>query len=64
MKTRRKFLKVPAHCRPATPCRPVDPGTPRAIRWRSRPMPGSALGEEVTKPAIDANQRRGQRKAS
>ena len=54
MTTRRKFLKGAAVAGPATLAAPSILHAQEPIRWRFQTYAGSALGEEVTKPAIDA----------
>ena len=53
MTTRRNFLKAAGAAVPATLATPAIVKAQSAITWRFQTYAGSALGEQVTKPAID-----------
>ncbi|MBY5988989.1 TRAP transporter substrate-binding protein [Roseovarius atlanticus] len=53
MTTRRNFLRAAGAAVPATLATPAIVKAQSAIKWRFQTYAGSALGEEVTKPAID-----------
>ncbi|WP_294620850.1 TRAP transporter substrate-binding protein [uncultured Roseovarius sp.] len=53
MTTRRKFLKSAGIAGAATLASPAVVKAQSAIKWRFQTYAGSALGEQVTKPAID-----------
>ncbi|MFN3211359.1 MAG: TRAP transporter substrate-binding protein [Roseovarius sp.] len=53
MTTRRNFLRAAGAAVPATLAAPAIVKAQSAIKWRFQTYAGSALGEEVTKPAID-----------
>ncbi|WP_428516638.1 TRAP transporter substrate-binding protein [Roseovarius sp.] len=53
MTTRRNFLKAAGAAVPATLATPAIVKAQSAIKWRFQTYAGSALGEQVTKPAID-----------
>jgi TRAP-type mannitol/chloroaromatic compound transport system substrate-binding protein len=53
MTSRRSFLKGAAVAGPATLATPAIVKAQTAIKWRFQTYAGSALGEHVTKPAID-----------
>ena len=51
--SRRKFLQTAAIAAPATLAAPAIVKAQNAIKWRFQTYAGGALGEHVTKPAID-----------
>ncbi|MEQ8291142.1 MAG: TRAP transporter substrate-binding protein [Roseovarius sp.] len=53
MTTRRNFLRAAGVAVPATLATPAIVKAQNAIKWRFQTYAGSALGEQVTKPAID-----------
>ncbi len=53
MTTRRNFLRAAGVAVPATLATPAIVKAQTAIKWRFQTYAGSALGEQVTKPAID-----------
>ncbi|MGK7653251.1 TRAP transporter substrate-binding protein [Roseovarius sp. B08] len=53
MTTRRNFLRAAGVAVPATLATPAIVKAQSAIKWRFQTYAGSALGEQVTKPAID-----------
>ncbi|WP_103761414.1 TRAP transporter substrate-binding protein [Roseovarius confluentis] len=53
MTTRRNFLRAAGAAVPATLATPAIVKAQSAIKWRFQTYAGSALGEQVTKPAID-----------
>ena len=53
MTTRRSFLRAAGVAVPATLATPAIVKAQSAIKWRFQTYAGSALGEQVTKPAID-----------
>lgn len=53
MTTRRDFLRAAGVAVPATLATPAIVKAQSAIKWRFQTYAGSALGEQVTKPAID-----------
>ncbi|WP_420556029.1 TRAP transporter substrate-binding protein [Roseovarius sp.] len=53
MTTRRNFLRAAGAAVPATLAAPAIVKAQSAIKWRFQTYAGSALGEQVTKPAID-----------
>ncbi|QFT99628.1 Lactate-binding periplasmic protein precursor [Roseovarius sp. THAF8] len=53
MTTRRNFLRAAGVAVPATLASPAIVKAQSAIKWRFQTYAGSALGEQVTKPAID-----------
>ena len=53
MTTRRHFLKTAAVAGPAALATPSIVRAQTAIKWRMQTYAGSALGEQVTKPAVD-----------
>ncbi|MEQ9244334.1 TRAP transporter substrate-binding protein [Roseovarius indicus] len=53
MTTRRNFLRAAGLAVPATLATPAIVKAQSAIKWRFQTYAGSALGEQVTKPAID-----------
>ncbi|MEQ8897277.1 MAG: TRAP transporter substrate-binding protein [Roseovarius sp.] len=53
MTTRRNFLRAAGVAVPATLATPAIVRAQNAIKWRFQTYAGSALGEQVTKPAID-----------
>ena len=54
MTNRRSFLRGAAMAAPAALAAPAVLKAQEAIKWRFQTYAGSALGQEVTKPAIDA----------
>ena len=53
MTTRRKFLKGAAVAAPAALAAPSIVHAQAPIKWRLQTYAGAALGEQVTKPAVD-----------